>query len=610
MRGPAAGKLVMKAGLAALALVCGLARAQSVSLEEFERYAARAKQLGIAHVVITNGLPPAMWQFDTPGDPYPAWYVYQPALLKIFPPSEVRPFVDGAYADRIAALLEARCRILRKHGLKAVYSTNEPHVLPEKFFTAHPEMRGPRVDQPNRSRTARFAPCVDHAEVLGLYRESLRLLLERLPEVEVFSLLTTDSGSGLCWSAGLYPGINGNSACRRRPMEDRVAGFLTALREAAAGMGRRIEVDLHGIRPRQWMTATFDRPDAIARRLPEGFSVDGLSGPDGRRLSATMQIGGGGGEFAPVVGLPRPAAVLRALMRRPARITLTVADPDSLDVSLRALAIVRNAPPRNEAGVMAALEALAAEMAGKENAGDLLAAWLALEDAGRRLEALNFGAAVEFGCVLARWVNRPFVPFPTELTQAEKGYYRPFLFQAKEDEQADNLIDIQAMRMFEGWGAHLLVQRTVELTEASLGQADAAIGRLRKASGAWEILANRVAALECLVQTLDHAVHYQAQLDRVKALAIKPEPNPVLGVPSGWDRSDLMSVARAEIDNAIRLRALLLGSKAPLLETAPAAEEETARRLGPGLANQLRRKVDIMNAHWMDYDRLFTRPNP
>jgi hypothetical protein len=593
--------------------------AQSVPLADFERYAARAKQLGATHVVITNDIPPALWQFDTPGDPYPAWFVYQPAIMKIFPPAELRPYVDTAYAERIAALFEARCTILRKLGLKAVYSTNEPHVLPEKFFTDHPEMRGPRVDQPNRSRAARFAPCVDNAEVLRLYREAMQLLLKRLPEVEVFSLMTTDSGSGLCWSNGLYPGINGNSACRRRPMEDRVAGFLNALNEAARQMGRRIEVDLHGISPRQWMNATFDHPELIARRLPEGFSVEGLSGPDGRRVPAGLRVGGGGGEFAPVLGLGRPTAVIRSLMgaagQKEPRLTVTISDLDSLDLSFRALEYARKAKPANEAEVMASLRGLASEIAGKENADDLLAVWLALDEADRSLSALNFGAAIEFGCVLARWINRPFVPFPGELTAEEKRHYRPFLFQAKGEEQADNLIDIQAMRMFEGWGAHLLVQRVIELADGSLSRAASAADRLRQAKtpaapGAWELLANRIAALQSLVRSVDNAVAYQAQLDRVKALGIKPEPNPVLGVQSSWDRTDLLRIARSEIDNAIRLRSLLLSSKAPLLDTAPTAAEETIRKLGPDLPGQIKRKIDIMNAHWMDYDRLFTRPNP
>jgi len=33
-------------------------------------------------------------------------------------------------------------------------------------------------------------------------------------------------------------------------------------------------------------------------------------------------------------------------------------------------------------------------------------------------------------------------------------------------------------------------------------------------------------------------------------------------------------------------------------------------RLGPDVAGQLQHKIDTMNAHWRDYDRLFTVPNP
>ena len=33
----------------------------------------------------------------------------------------------------------------------------------------------------------------------------------------------------------------------------------------------------------------------------------------------------------------------------------------------------------------------------------------------------------------------------------------------------------------------------------------------------------------CLLHSADHMVAYQAQLDRVKHLGVKPEPNPALG---------------------------------------------------------------------------------
>jgi hypothetical protein len=595
--------------------VAPLCRAAS-DLETFERNAARAKQLGATHVVITEDLPPALWEMDVPGDPYPAWYMYHPGLLKIFPPAALEKYVDQDYAEKVAALFQARCEVLRRLGLKAAYTANEPHVLPEAFFADHPDLRGPRVDHANRSRTPRFAPCVDQPATLALYREAMQKLLKRLPEVEVFSFTTTDAGSGLCWTPALYPGLNGPTWCQRRPMEDRVAGFLNALNDAAVQMGRQITVDLVEITPRQWMIPTFDHPELIARKLPAGMAVNHLEGPDGHRV-AIRRFGGGAGEFAPVVGVPRPIAAIRAVMaggRAPgAKLVVSIGDAVGADFNFKVLEAFRKDGPRNEVDLWTTLHDLASQTAGKDKADDLLSLWMATDEAERYLGTLNFGPVLTMGGILGRWVNRPLVPFPENLTKEEKSYYRPFLFQAKGEEQADDLVDIQAMRMYEGWGARLLVENIIEKVTGSLSRAEALALRLRVGSsspGEWELLGQRLAALQCLVRGVDDIVEYQAQLDRVKALGVKPDPNPVLGAQSGWDRTDLMRLARNEIDNAMRLRQLLLSAKGPLLDLAPAPAEETIRRLGPDLPAQLKRKMDIMNAHWEDYKRLFTTPNP
>jgi hypothetical protein len=43
---------------------------------------------------------------------------------------------------------------------------------------------------------------------------------------------------------------------------------------------------------------------------------------------------------------------------------------------------------------------------------------------------------------------------------------------------------------------------------------------------------------------------------------------------------------------------------------APTPGEETIMRLGPNLTSQIKHKINVMSAHWRDYDRLFTVPNP
>ena len=103
---------------------------------------------------------------------------------------------------------------------------------------------------------------------------------------------------------------------------------------------------------------------------------------------------------------------------------------------------------------------------------------------------------------------------------------------------------------------------------------------------------------------------YQAQLDRVTSLGMKPEANPVLGVESDWARTDMMNTARREIDLALNLDQLLGSTREPILDLAPTPGEETIMRLGPNIREALRHKVETMQGRWRDYDRLFTPPNP
>ncbi len=54
------------------------------------------------------------------------------------------------------------------------------------------------------------------------------------------------------------------------------------------------------------------------------------------------------------------------------------------------------------------------------------------------------------------------------------------------------------------------------------------------------------------------------------------------------------------------LNRLLQSTKEPKLDLAPTPGEETTMRLGPNITAQIKHKIDVMNAHWRDYDRLFT----
>ena len=599
------------------------ARRDAADLAQFEHKAALSKELGATHILITEGLPLATWEMDD-SDPYPAWFVHHASLLKIFPPKEVQPYVNMDYATKVAGILGKRCEILRKYGLKGIWHANEPAVMPEAFFTAYPELRGPRIDQPNRSRKAHFAPCVDEPEVLRMYRESMQLLLKQCPEVETFEWVTTDAGSGFDWAPSLYPGINGNSNYKDRPMEDRVLGFLINAQRAAADSGHAIEINLNPIAARQWMIPTFSPEvlQAIVRRLPRGLAVQGKEGPDGRPFATGATGAAGGRSFYPVLGIVVPplggggGRGERAAGANPDRVVVDLGDATTVDFNYRLLKATRGAPMRTLLGRVTTLRAFAASEAGEDQADNLMEAWSALGEAERNLGILDFGGMLRFGHVLNRWITRPMVPFPEELTADETRDYRKYLFQAKGEEQAADLVDIQAMRAYEGWGAKLLFQRTMELTLPQVRTALSRFERIRDAAtdeaarGRWDLEGKRLQALIYLLQSADDMVAYQAQLDRVKGLGAKPEVNPVLGVQSGWDRTDMMETARREIDTMVNLKRLLESTDQPILDLAPTPAEETIMRLGPGVASQLKHKIDVMNAHWRDYDRLFTSPNP
>ena len=567
-------------------------------------------------MLVTEGLPPATWEMN-PDDPYPMWFVHHESLLLIFPPKELEPFVDARYAAQTGDILRQRCEVLGRYGLKGVWNANEPAVLPEAFFTAYPELRGPRIDQPNRSRKAYFAPNVDEPEMLRMYRDAMQQLLKTCPEADEFHWVTTDAGSGFDWTPSLYPGINGSSNDTDRPLSDRVAGFLINAQKAAQDAGHKVEINLVPIEPRPWMTPTFS-PDVLentVRKLSRGLAVEGREGPDGRRLAA-VATEGSAGAFYPIVGIVVPSISGAGREQHPERLMINFGDRTTIDFNYRLLKSTQGMPMHTLSERVTALRAFAATQVPEQQADNLVEVWSALNDVQHNLEVLNFGEMLRFGHVLNRWITRPMVPFPEELTTEETKYYRPFLFQAKGEEQATDLVDVQAMRPYEGWGARLLFQRTIEITVPRVQRALTLVDGIQAATKddagrmQWELLSNRLQALIYLLQSADDMVCYQAQLDQVKSLGVTPKANPVLGYQSSWARTDLMELARREIDTMVHLNRLLESTHDPILDLAPTPGQETIMRLGPDITVAIKHKIDVMNAHWRDYDRLFTMPNP
>ncbi len=569
-------------------------------LADFERFATRAKQSGVTHIRITDSLPWSSWQYDDPNDPYPSWVISNPGLLKMAIPEALKPYLPSAHAEQVLQVLEQRSAVLRKLGLKAAISCFDPSMLPEQVFADHPLWRGPRVDHPARARHPRWAPSIDHPEVLAMYREAMTLLLKRCPGIEVVSITTNDSGVGLDWSSGTYAGKLGNTLYRGRSMEARLEGFFSTLRSAATDAGATLDIAIKWTR----------EPDArrIALTLHAGMAIENFEGPKG----TPFQNAAGFEEFYyspyhPVIGIPQPRRVLEGLVagaRRPApRLVLNFGDRLNRDLYFEVYDRFQAAAkqPQTELEQLAFLRELAVARVGEEKADRLLQIWQNVHESAPNLEMINSGGYItDLGVVQQRWLTRPFVPYPEELKPEEKAHYRKFLFQARSEADAENLADIQAM-VWGGWATRFFMYK---ITSPVL-RMNRESAEIAKGLGDPE-LARRFEIFNCFVRTAGTAIDFQAQLDRARRKPGFPgDPAWESETRIGWDHQLMMETARGEIDNAAILIGLLGEKPGDYLVLAPTKNEEDIRLLGPDIIAQLRKKIQVMNAHWEDYERLF-----
>jgi hypothetical protein len=261
-------------------------------------------------------------------------------------------------------------------------------------------------------------------------------------------------------------------------------------------------------------------------------------------------------------------------------------------------------PTRDDVSRLQLLRSLAAERVGDGSAAALLDAWLALDRIQRDTELVNFGGTMFYiGSVHQRWLTRPFVPFPEELTPDETQYYRKYQFQARSEERARNLDELQGTHQYQGLGGAALLGK---LFARMLAELDQARGDFRKIEG-YQLLDARLRVFQALVHNCRDAIEYQYDLDTAKAWDLRRPVESQQQLTNIPEWRAIRDAARREIDNTAVLIDLLQSQKAPLIDLAKTSGEENIRVLGPDLVDQLRRKIKIMIAHWEDYERLFMK---
>ena len=580
----------------------------SNNVDDFAVFALRAKQSGATHIVLTaEDLPWARWQYDAPGDPYPAWMISNHGLLKVAVPEALKGYIPKEYSDGIMQVLRDRSRTLGQLGLKGVFFTFEPQALPEQVYEDHPLWRGPEVANPVRAKVPRFAPNVDNPEVLGLYREALSKLVAACPQIDLLSFHTNDSGSGMSWSRGLYPGANGSSLTKGKRMYQRYRDFFAALRAGAADAGsKNLEVDVIWDRE--------EAPELIASRLEAGTAIANREGPKSTPYKAEVgYLLDYFYPYYPACGIPVPVSFLEELERAygssAPRLFVLIGDRFNRDLYFSIYDAFAAHPTRGLSSRLDLLREVSTQRVGKENVEQVLEAWMALRRAEEDVKLLDRGGTVFYlGSVQQRWLTRPYVPFPEELGSQERDYYRRYQFQATTERRAEDLHELQGSRDYSGQGGHLLADKILDRIHAEVEDArhklEHAAGHQSGKDSPDRLLDDRLRVFECLLNNCRNAIDYQYYLDVVKNHNLK-RPLDVGAITSIPEWSALRETARNEIDNTAVLIELLDAGRRDLIHAARNQNETDIRIFEPELTQSLRTKLRIMSRHWDDYMKLF-----
>ena len=434
-----------------------------------ESYVALYARLGYTHVEV-NGLgTPYPLEPGVPGEVYPNFYQYCPALDQFVSSSLNRGIYPADYLSVNLAFLKRNAALARKYGLKPGLLVFEPRSVPETLFERHPMLRGARVDHPFRSLKPRYNLTLAHPAVKAHYRELIQNLLREVPDLAYINIWSNDSGAGFEHTHSLYVGRNGGAYLIRewktheeiaQSAAENIGDFLRLLRDAAREINPEFRVVLR--------TESFDneRP-FLWQHFRDGLDVEGASilpaerrrqyahpeypevkevlgsvhhvslFPEEKTEKDRLEQRGSeahfdaslalGFQFEPLVGVSCPwlvAEKLGSLRHNAARWVAVIggtAPPSSAPwwINNEVLRAFQTSP---DFDVEDTVRRAARRWVGEDLADELVAAWRASDEAVRTYPNPNFLYSV-FGAVWYRILVRPLVPNIEAVPEDERAYY-------------------------------------------------------------------------------------------------------------------------------------------------------------------------------------------
>jgi hypothetical protein len=581
------------------------------SLQEFRdiaKQAARLKPFGNVEVNI-SALADKGFHEIPEGRSY--WYEYasyNPTPFKFFPDSKIAPHIPSDFVKRNRDLLLGKAEILREFGLGAAFWSYEPNFLPESFYEAHPEMRGPRIDHPRRSNHPAFAPCIHLEETREMYKKMVAELVDHVPELNTFFFKTNDAGSGVCWADWLYTGANGPVHCQHYSTGETVAKVMNTFREGAKRSGEDITIYMTG------SLFTDEEMDDIYNNLGERIYAQGQPSFNVQTLGTEFN------GIYPVKGIFNPLPALERMIRlaqSDERSLVFINFRASYDRDYESPEIIEKFMSMLEAALSSSLvnelevevEEKSGELCSKwggENSGDQLCeAFTKLQQAnsdrdfGGRLSSRYWGTSV-------RHITRPLVFAPQHLSREDEKYFLPHIFNVSEEEARHDFTDIH--------GSARTASR--EAVMEYISRAEEAIKLIEEVSEnapEQEFLEKMVKAQRIYNSILRSSGNFaEAQVIRNRNQDAIEEgirrPDKEVTWTGDKDMQQFNYVMRDELDNTTALIKLLESGGMELISHARDKTYEDTFVLGPDLVDQLKKKRQIIIKHWSDVEKYLTSP--
>ena len=437
-----------------------------------ETYVLKLARMGFTHVEVNALDFPMGLETGPPGEAYPMFYTYCPALDQFVSSRLNRGVYPAYYLSRNLGRLKANARLAARYGIRPGLLCFEPRSVPESFFHRYPMLRGARVDHPFRSFKPRYNMTTAHPAVLDHYREMIQNLLQEVPDLEYLTIWTNDSGAGFEHTQSLYVGRNGGAYLIRewKNQEEiaRAAGenalrFFRTLLEAASeinphfrviirmesfygehdvirqGLGRQLDVETASLTMKGW-NMPYRHPRYPDSPINAGTVYQNRFDSEEKPFMKQIQSRGGiphfyftagpYGMFLPLLGIPYPRLThrrLKLLFRNGVRHlahTGGTHPPEAVPFDANH-EVMRVFQYQSSESVEKTLDRLGRKWAGAKKSV-LLEAWTLTEETVMAFPVIT-PLYASLGFNWYRLWTRPLVPNIEAIPGEERAYYEDFM---------------------------------------------------------------------------------------------------------------------------------------------------------------------------------------